>query len=68
MSSARAVSSSKNESSQLADARKKAEEEAENVARLEEMRKRYDAEVKSWQQKAVPYHNYAPFGTWFERE
>lgn len=35
---------------------------------LEEMRQRYDAEVKSWQTKAVPYHNYAPFGKLFERD
>jgi arylsulfatase A-like enzyme len=35
---------------------------------LEEMRKRYDAEVKSWMEKAVPYHNYQPFGKLFERE
>ncbi|MDF1860109.1 MAG: sulfatase [Verrucomicrobiales bacterium] len=35
---------------------------------LEEMRKRYDAEVNSWMQKAVPYHNYQPFGKLFERE
>ena len=34
---------------------------------LEKMRKRYDAEVKSWQEKAVPYHGYQPYGSWFER-
>lgn len=45
-----------------------AAEDPKHGSALEEMRKRYDAEVKSWQQKAVPYHNYAPFGTWFERE
>lgn len=35
---------------------------------LEDMRQRYDREVKSWKEKAVPFHNYAPFGKWFERE
>jgi arylsulfatase A-like enzyme len=40
----------------------------EHSSALEDMRKRYDEEVKSWKDKAVPYHNYAPFGEWFERE
>ncbi|MDF1826328.1 MAG: sulfatase [Verrucomicrobiales bacterium] len=35
---------------------------------LEKMRQRYDGEVKSWKQKSVPYHNYAPFGAFFERD
>lgn len=35
---------------------------------LEQMRKRYDAEVEKWQEQSVPYHNYAPFGALFERE
>jgi len=34
---------------------------------LEKMRKNYDKEVDGWQQKAVPYHNYQPFGSLFER-
>ncbi|MCG8598734.1 MAG: sulfatase, partial [Verrucomicrobiales bacterium] len=35
---------------------------------LKDMRQRYDQEVKSWKEKAVPFHNYVPFGKWFERE
>lgn len=35
---------------------------------LEDMRKRYDAEVKAWKEKAVPYHDYERFGSWFERD
>ncbi|MEC5129229.1 sulfatase [Verrucomicrobiales bacterium BCK34] len=35
---------------------------------LEQMRKRYDGEVQSWEEKAVPYHNYQPFGSFFRRE
>ncbi len=40
----------------------------EHSSELERMRKRYDGEVKSWNQKAVPHHNYAPFGELFERD
>lgn len=35
---------------------------------LEAMRKRYDKEVGDWQKKAVPYHNYQPFGELFQRD
>lgn len=31
------------------------------------MRALYDAEVKAWQDSAVPYHNYQPFGKIFQR-
>ncbi len=37
-------------------------------SKLEEMRNRYDGEVGSWRKKAVPYHNYQPFGRKFQRE
>ena len=37
-------------------------------SQLEQMRKRYDAEVQSWQKNAVPFHNYQPFGQKFQRE
>ncbi len=40
----------------------------EHSSELEQMRKRYDGEVKQWKSKAVPYHNYQPFGEWFERD
>lgn len=45
--------------------------ELENPAHssdLEKMRQRYDGAVESWKQKAVPYHNYAPFGDLFQRD
>lgn len=35
---------------------------------LDQMRERYDAAVEDWKSKAVPYHNYAPFGERFERK
>ena len=35
---------------------------------LEQMRKNYDGEVGSWEKKAVPFHNYQPFGSLFRRE
>ncbi len=35
---------------------------------LEQMRKNYDKEVESWEKKAVPFHNYQPFGSLFRRE
>lgn len=37
-------------------------------SQLEQMRKRYDAELGAWQKRAVPYHNYQPFGSTFQRE
>ncbi|MEM7602338.1 MAG: acetylglucosamine-6-sulfatase, partial [Verrucomicrobiota bacterium] len=40
----------------------------EHTSELDQMRKRYEAEVKSWKNKAVPYHNYAPFGELFDRD
>lgn len=39
----------------------------ESREKLSEMRQKYDTEVKAWQGKAVPYHNYQPYGSWFER-
>lgn len=35
---------------------------------LEQMRRRYDAEVKKWKAEAVPYNNYQVFGTLFDRQ
>lgn len=35
---------------------------------LEEMRGRYDRYVEQWKREAVPYHNYQPFGVFFDRE
>ncbi len=34
---------------------------------LDEMRKIYDGFVRQWQMEAVPYHNYLPFGVFFDR-
>lgn len=34
----------------------------------EQMQKRYDSEVQSWRQKAVPFHGYSPFGKTFQRK
>lgn len=36
--------------------------------RLKELRRKYDGELKAWKEKAVPYHNYQPYGEWFERD
>ena len=38
-----------------------------NVDDLKRLRKMYDKAVASWKRDAVPYHNYQPFGTWFDR-
>ena len=35
---------------------------------LDEMRRRYDVELKAWKQQAVPYNNYQRYGTLFDRE
>ena len=34
---------------------------------LDAMRKAYDGFVHQWQEEAVPYHNYKPFGVFFDR-
>ena len=34
---------------------------------LEEMRTVYDGFVRQWKREAVPYHNYLPFGVFFDR-
>ncbi len=36
--------------------------------RLKELRQKYDGELNAWKEKAVPYHNYQPYGEWFERD
>ncbi|MEX2577598.1 MAG: sulfatase [Verrucomicrobiales bacterium] len=49
--------------------------ELENLAadpahrsQLDRMRKRYDREVGSWRERAVPFHGYHPYGAWFRRK
>ncbi len=39
----------------------------EQKPQLERMRGLYDAAVAAWKKEAVPYHNYQPFGTLFDR-
>jgi len=43
-------------------------EDPSHSSALEQMRKHYDAAVGDWQKKAVPYHNYQKFGTFFDRK
>jgi arylsulfatase A-like enzyme len=35
---------------------------------LESMRKAYDSRLEHWKAEAVPYNNYQPYGTMFDRE
>ena len=39
-----------------------------HATQLDEMRRRYDAELKSWKAEAVPYNNYQRYGKLFDRE
>ena len=39
----------------------------EHSAALERMRRHYDQAVVNWKRDAVPYHNYQPFGSFFDR-
>lgn len=39
-----------------------------HATKLDEMRRRYDAELKSWKKEAVPYNNYQKYGTLFDRD
>lgn len=39
----------------------------EHEIMLKQLRQKYDSEVIDWQNKAVPFNNYQPYGEWFER-
>jgi arylsulfatase A-like enzyme len=42
-------------------------QDPESAESLKAMRALYDGYVADWKAKAVPYHDYTRFGTWFER-